>query len=706
MFPLSPPPCADGQNRRRLFVYNGGFLTQPRLRRILSLAGYDIKIARPDFARPRRARKPGDTIGVWGKSPTAHRGESAAARQDIPVLHVEDAFLRSVLPGRAGAPPIGLHLDRRGVHFDSAAPSDLEHILATAPLDDTVLLDRARGAIARLKHAHLSKYNAFLPDAPLPDAPYVLVIDQTRGDASIIHGGANAAAFLDMLVCAQVENPGARVIVKTHPETAQGFREGHFTAQNATGQVSLLGDAVSPWALLEGASAVYTVSSQLGFEAILAGHKPHVFGQPFYAGWGLTQDRNPVARRARTLTRAQLFAGAMILYPTWYDPARDRLCPLEDAIEALAAEARVWRADHRGHVAIGMRLWKRPPLQGFFGRTRRLRFADDSAQAVALARDEGRDLLVWAGKETDELRRAAQRADIPLRRVEDGFLRSRGLGAELVPPLSLVCDDLGIYYDPARESRLERLIAASPALPKAELARAKRLIAALTSAGLSKYNLAAAPLPDLPDLPKGRRILVPGQVEDDASIRLGCTGLRGNLDLLARTRAENPDAVILYKPHPDVEAGLRKGAITPNEARQYADLVLDRTDPIALIGAVDAVWTLTSLLGFEALLRGRPVTCLGAPFYAGWGLTRDLGPVPARRGQGLGRPAPSLAGLVHATLIGYPRYLDPVSKRPCPVEVIVERLQSGPLPRPGRLNRSLAKLQGLFASRAHLWRRD
>jgi len=80
---------------------------------------------------------------------------------------------------------------------------------------------------------------------------------------------------------------------------------------------------------------VYTVSSQMGFEAIFAGHKPRTFGQPFYAGWGLTQDERPVPRRQRILTRAQLFAASMILYPVWYDPHRDRLCDLEDAISAL-----------------------------------------------------------------------------------------------------------------------------------------------------------------------------------------------------------------------------------------------------------------------------------------------------------------------------------------------------------------------------------
>lgn len=122
----------------------------------------------------------------------------------------------------------------------------------------------------------------------------------------------------------------------------------------------------------------------------------------------------------------------------------------------------------------------------------------------------------------------------------------------------------------------------------------------------------------------------------------------------------------------------------------------------ALLPQLHEVWTMTSLTGFEALLRGLPVTTLGAPFYAGWGLTRDLGPVPARR---LAGARPTLEALVHATLIAYPRYRDPLTGLPCPVEVVADRLETGTLPRPGPGNRLLSKLQGLFASRAHLWRR-
>jgi capsular polysaccharide export protein len=116
---------------------------------------------------------------------------------------------------------------------------------------------------------------------------------------------------------------------------------------------------------------------------------------------------------------------------------------------------------------------------------------------------------------------------------------------------------------------------------------------------------------------------------------------------------------------------------------------------------------MTSLLGFEALLRGKPVTCLGAPFYAGWGLTRDLGPVPARRRQaadGHPLPRPSLDQLVHAALIAYPRYFDPESGRPCPPEVALERLAAGRIAPRGLALRLLAKAQGALASPSWRWR--
>ena len=659
---------AAGHIPRRLFHYNAGFLRDARLRRILTLAGHGLHLGWP---------RAGDGVVVWGRSPFAGRGEAVARRTGVPLVRMEDAFLRSVRPGRAGDAALGLMLDDLGVHFDSSAPSRLEVLLATHGLNDPGLLARAEQGMARLRAADLSKYNIHDPGLAVPDAGFVLVVDQTRGDASIRHGGASEATFAQMLAAARAAHPGKRVVIKTHPETQAGYRAGHFGA----GDGDVLTAAVSPWRLLEAAAAVYTVSSQLGWEAVLAGHRPVVFGQPWYAGWGVTEDRHPVARRGRGLTPVQMFAAAMILMPVWYDPCRDRLCEFETVVDQLEAEVRSYREDRDGHVAMGMRLWKRGRLQAVFGQHKPLVFQDDPAKAVALSRP----VLVWAGKEP-----AGLSAPV-VRRVEDGFLRSRGLGAELVPPLSLVTDARGIYYDPGRESDLEHLIATP--LPPGGQARVEGLIKSLQAGAISKYNLGGG----MPDLPVGRRILVPGQVEDDASIRLGAGAVRTNLGLLQATRAANPAAVIIYKPHPDVEAGLRPGMV---DAGGIADVVASRADAMALIAACDEVWTMTSLLGFEALIRGKAVTCLGAPFYAGWGLTTDMGPVPARR-----MVRPGLAGLVHAALVAYPRYFDPVSRRSCPVEVVVERLATGTVPHPGVGMRLLAKAQGRLAGYAWLWRR-
>ena len=150
----APGDPSDGAPRRQGYVFTAGFLTQRRLRRILGLVGYDLRLGRPG---------PGDDVLVWGHSPYAARGEAVAARTGAALVRVEDAFLRSLHPGRSGDAPLGLIIDRQGMYFDASRPSDLETLLATHPLDDTALLDRARGAMARIAAAHLTKYAATDP---------------------------------------------------------------------------------------------------------------------------------------------------------------------------------------------------------------------------------------------------------------------------------------------------------------------------------------------------------------------------------------------------------------------------------------------------------------------------------------------------------------------------------------------------------------
>jgi capsular polysaccharide export protein len=594
--------------------------------RILALAGWEI-VADGEDARH----------AVWNAEPTA--------------------------PGEVGLVPMHLGDPARvaGLRIDPGSDGRLGRSLARRldddPPDDTALLDRARAAMARMRHWGV--VTAPLPPAPpstTPEPGYVLILDQPAREA-------RRNDVQELLFLAADEHPGA-------PLRVLSPSDGQVRDTDLTGGATWVEGPLH--ALLEGARAVYTVSAALGFDAIMAGHRPVVTGEPVWAGRGLTDDRGPVTRKRRTLTRAQLFAAVMIEAPLWYDAHRDALCDIETAISAEAARLRAAQEDARGYVAAGFRLWKRgwaaPMLGG------RVRFVRSAARGATVAAEMGRPLVVWG---------AVPAPDGALR-AEDGFLRSNGLGARLVPPLSLVLDDLGIYFDPSRESRLERLIAQAAALPDSEIERARRLIERIRALGLSKYNIPGGGAA----LASGT-ILVPGQVEDDASIRLGAGEVRTNLALLRHTREANPDARIVYKPHPDVEAGLRAGRVDAGAAREFADDIATG-DPSQLLGPGMRVWTMTSGLGFEALLRGCEVTTTGAPFYAGWGLTRDLGTIPARR-----TARPGLAGLVHAALIGYPRYRDPVSGLPCPVEVAVERLAAGDGPRSGGL---LARLQGLTAT--------
>lgn len=338
--------------------------------------------------------------------------------------------------------------------------------------------------------------------------------------------------------------------------------------------------------------------------------------------------------------------------------------------ELAQAQARAETEDAAGYVASGVVWWKHAHFRQFLGQGAGLRFAP-ARRATALAQATGRKHLHWATKPLP-----VPRDGVLL--IEDGFLRSHGLGLRLLPPVSMVIDDLGIHYDPARESRLDRLIAEAPQGSP----RALKLIAQITAAGLSKYNTGQA----APDIPKGERILVAGQVEDDASVRHGAVGdIRSNLALLRAARAVHPKAVILWKPHPDVESGYRKGAVPDADVAALADVTLSDVSAAQAIALADAVWTMTSLIGFEALLRGKSVTCAGLPFYAGWGLTRDLVPAPPRR-----TARPDIAALAHAALIDYPRYWDPITGAPTAPEIAIARLAEGITPKRGTVARLLA----------------
>lgn len=288
--------------------------------------------------------------------------------------------------------------------------------------------------------------------------------------------------------------------------------------------------------------------------------------------------------------------------------------------------------------ALDFSAWKRSAVRQCFPGMRVV-FITNVADAPA-----GGLLVVWGMKPiAGELA-----ADVRILRLEDGFLRSVGLGADLIRPMSWVVDGRGIYYDATRPSDLEHILAHAE-FPPEIMARAAALRKRIVAEGLTKYNVGISVWRRPSSIKKV--ILVPGQVESDASLIHGAPGVRSNIGLLQAVRQANPDAHIVYKPHPDVIAGLRAKGAGEDEAERWCDEWVADAAMGDLLMAVDEVHVLTSLAGFEALLRGKPVTCHGQPFYSGWGLTADAAP-NSRRNRRL-----SLDELVAGALIEYPIYL-------------------------------------------------
>lgn len=326
----------------------------------------------------------------------------------------------------------------------------------------------------------------------------------------------------------------------------------------------------------------------------------------------------------------------------------------------------------------GIAPWKRARVTALLSGAESLPHARNAADAVALAQQCGGAIACWPSRRPEGLVELAAAAQVPVWSVEDGFIRSAGLGAALVQPCSLVLDSRGAHYDSRQPSDLQLSLqhgAFAPGL----LERAARLIARLRAGGVTKYNLSEGQ----PDLPVGEPFeLVLGQVDDDQSVVLGGGG-QSVAGMIEVVRQQAAGRTVVFKPHPDVSAGLREGVRKPAGC-----VTLPDADLLWLAARAARVHVLTSLGGFEALLRGAEVVVHGQPFYAGWGLTDDRNPLP-RRTRRL-----SLEQLVAGALVEYPLYFDPVTGRRCPIEQLLDWIEAAGQ---ARLPGTFARLRGRAA---------
>jgi capsular polysaccharide export protein len=600
------------------------------LRRLTALGEFlDGTIEHAYFGTPSKLTA---TVG-WGRRKYARRARRVAQVEAIPFLCLEDGFLRSVGLGRA-EPPLSIVVDDLGIYYDATQPSRLESFITKLRISEELV--RAQALVTAWRYARVSKYNYARDHVGSLPERYVLVVDQTWGDASIRCGMADDTCFHRMLEAALAENQDCTILLKVHPEAMAGHKRGHFDLGKVARipRVQVLGEDVHPVSLIEQAEALYVVTSQMGFEGLLWGKRVRTFGMPFYAGWGLTQDEQLCPERRRPVQLENLVHAALVDYPRYIDPETGKRCEPERVIEWIGLQRKMRARFPKTLFAVGFSRWKKPIVRDYCQGSL-VRFVTGIEQVP-----EDGTLALWGQGHRDEKR--------PVVRLEDAFLRSVGLGADLIRPLSWVMDRRGLYYDATAPSELEHLLQTTE-FSADLIARAQRLRERIVELGLTKYNVGSSGW----RRPEGasRVILVPGQVESDASIRYGAPGIRANMDLLQSVRKANPSAYVIYKPHPDVVAGLRKKGEGEDEAVRSCNEVVIDIAMGELLTVVDEVHALTSLAGFEALLRGKTVTCYGQPFYTGWGLTHDLMPL-TRRTRRL-----TLDQLVAGALILYPTYV-------------------------------------------------
>lgn len=301
---------------------------------------------------------------------------------------------------------------------------------------------------------------------------------------------------------------------------------------------------------------------------------------------------------------------------------------------------------------------------------------DEIIAAKPLSNPSVDKVIGWGLRPSTKKARAyAEKKQLPYIALEDGFLRSLGLGVSGYPPFSMVYDDLGIYYDTIRPSRLERLILDSD-FTQETIQQAQTALELICDYQLSKYN--HAPNSTREHLPNKEIILVIDQTFGDMAVKYGQADTGSFQAMLQSAVAENPDAEIWVKTHPDVISGKKKGYLTALSAMtdniDNIHLLAADLNPISLLKQVDTVYCVTSQMGFEALLLEKKVITFGVPWFSGWGLTDDRHPQIAQLCSQKRRCDRTSLQLFAVAYLQYSRYINPNNGQSGSIFDVIEHL--------------------------------
>ena len=612
---------------------------------------------------------PAAEIMIWGFKSPKFLQRFVQAHQ-IPLLYVEDGFIRSVNLGATKTPPFSLSIDRRTPYFNAREASDLEVLLSTYDFaSNPALLQRAENMMQLLLDTGISKYNQSIAvdiNAVYgrKDRKRILVIGQVEDDASIEYGCEVRYSNNDLVMMARLENPDAQIIYKPHPDVLHGKRPMQSNPDDVRHICQVLDQDIPLAQSFETIDHVYTITSQAGFEALQRGLSVTTLGCPFYSGWGLTDDRQPNARRTRQLSITEVFAGAYLLYMRYFDPIYKVAITGEEAVMQLV-KLRELECQLDTSIVVPKRLmW----MLGFNSveHYRYLVAAYPDHELTFLSLED----LNHSNQYLNEIKNSASTADVVLNTTlpmaaYERLLREWGVVPHYfaTAPLSrwwptahrydgFIVDQLGNPASAAQLTTLESMLMHYDFIAQQETIHA-------WYEQCTQY-LAIPDAHQHSSEPAKNRIMVFAESFHDSQMRVGNALGYNTLDLLALARHEHPSAeLICYSVSADAEF-VKALPLTLKRSKNLGKITYidaSKTSLQAALHEIDQVYVVAADAGLMARWFGVKVTTLGTPFYAGWGLTDDRVST-VRRQRSL-----TLEQLLWVVLHLYSHYMDNIYKR-------------------------------------------
>lgn len=616
-----------------------GLFKNERLRKILNIKYYHRFVKKYDIA---------DAKGfvVWKKHLKKTKQLTSKYKQDI--LYLEDSPIATMHDKNGKKLQIGYYYSKMGWYYQSNN-NIIESIIKNSNQITDSDIEYVQRCIEKIKNNKITKYNTFHTEKPFSrqeNVAPIVVIDQNIDDFAITRNNNCAADFILMYKEALKKGNGRKIYLKSS-------KNGYLKQFAHSSEVALIDFNVNIHDVLENVEDVYVVCSHVGFEALMHKKNVHCFGYSYYSGFGLTI--NYKTQNIYPLSLEKIFYALYIQLSTYII---NDIVKLDIVLEIIAINKKLFYEERdKRFFIVSTHFWHRLKFYRFLY-SRKLIYISNIKALQTHNLNSNDVVLTWSiGKK--QYTNFCQEQNIPLFRMEDGFIRSVGLGSHFVQGHSFCIDKTNIYFNARRSNDLENELNNTEVLPT-EIEQACNLIKIINKNQITKYNL-----PFDQKMPKEeifmmqqiqkstkRKILIIGQVANDKSVLHGCLIHSNIYDLLKQTRIKNPDKIIIFKNHPDCVLSFRAGKIQHKNLANYTDYVLEQITIDQVIDIVDEIHTFTSLSGMEGLIRGKEVYCYGSPFYSNWGLTHDVTEISRRLRKR------TLEELVYLSYIKYPRYYD------------------------------------------------